>query len=68
MARNLGANKDIEKLARKARKQGWTVEVTRGNHLKFTPPNGGQPIFGGLTSCQTGVKKFTSTLRKAGLQ
>lgn len=64
---SLGANKDIEKLARKARKQGWTVEVTRGNHLKFTPPNG-RPIFGGLTSCQTGVKKFSSQLRKAGLQ
>lgn len=63
----VGANKDIEKLVRLARKQGWTVEVTRGNHLKFVPPGGKMPVFGGLTSCQTGVKKFSSKLRKAGL-
>lgn len=68
MAKSLGANKEIEKLARKAKKQGWTVEITRGNHLKFVPPGGGRPVFGGLTSCQVGVKKFSSQLRKAGLQ
>lgn len=68
MASGLGANKDIEKLARKARKQGWTVEITRGNHLRFIPPGGGQAVVGGLTSCQTGVKKFSSQLKKAGLQ
>ena len=67
MGKTLGANKDIEKLARVARKQGWTVEVTGGNHLKFTPPNGG-PIFGGLTTCGPGMKKFSSALRKAGLK
>lgn len=65
---NLGTHKDIEKLARKARKQGWTVEVTKNNHLRFTPPNGGKPLIGGLSSCSTGVKKFTYQLRKAGLQ
>lgn len=68
MARGLGANKEIEKIARIARKQGWTVEVTGGNHLKFTPPNNGRPIFGGLTTCGPGVKKFMSHLRKSGLK
>jgi hypothetical protein len=34
----LGTNKETEALAKKARKQGWTVEVTGGNHLKWTPP------------------------------
>jgi hypothetical protein len=67
MGKSLGANKEIEKLARKARKQGWTVEVTGGNHLKFQPPNGG-PIFGGLTTCGPGMKKFMAHLRKAGLK
>jgi len=67
MGRHLGSNKEIEKLARLARKQGWTVEVTRANHLKFLPPGGGKPVFGGLTSCQTGVKKFTHSLKRAGL-
>lgn len=68
LGRSLGTNKEIEKLARKARKQGWTVEITKKNHLKFTPPDGGRPIFGGLTPCNTGVKKFTSHLKKAGLE
>lgn len=34
---HLGTHKDIEKLARKARRQGWTVEVTKGNHIRWTP-------------------------------
>ena len=63
---NLGAHKDIEKLARRARKQGWQVEVTGGNHLKWTPPKG-QPIYGGLTSNSSGVRKLMWDLRKAGL-
>lgn len=67
MGKSLGANKEIEKIARTARKQGWDVSVTGGNHLKFTPPNGGSPVFGGLTTCGPGVKKFVSMLRKNGL-
>jgi hypothetical protein len=67
MGKGLGANKEIEKLARLARKQGWEVTVTGGNHLKFQPPNGG-PIFGGLTTCGPGMKKFSAHLRKAGLK
>lgn len=67
MGRSLGANKEIEKIARTARKQGWTVEVTGGNHLKFTSPSGAR-VYGGLTACGPGVKKFMSALRKAGLQ
>jgi hypothetical protein len=34
----LGTNKETEALAKTAKKQGWTVEVTGGNHLKWTPP------------------------------
>jgi hypothetical protein len=34
----LGTNKETEALAKTARKQGWTIEVTGGNHLKWTPP------------------------------
>jgi hypothetical protein len=66
MGKSLGANKEIEKLARVARKQGWEVTVTGGNHLKFTPPEG-RPIFGGLTTCGPGMKKFSAHLKKAGL-
>ena len=66
MSKHLGANKDIEKLARKARKAGWTVEITGNNHVRFTNPTG-QTIVGGLTTCGPGVKKFSSQLRRAGL-
>jgi hypothetical protein len=62
----LGANKDIEKLARRAKKQGWEVEVTGGNHLRFISPEG-EVVTSGMSVCQTSIKKVTSQLRKAGL-
>jgi predicted RNA binding protein YcfA (HicA-like mRNA interferase family) len=67
MAGHLGANKDIEKLARSARKSGWDVFVTRGNHLRFNGPNG-EVIIGSLSAGVTSVKKLSSQLRKAGIQ
>lgn len=66
MGTSLGANKDIEKLVRKARKQDWQVEVTGGNHIRFTSPDG-LVVTSGKSTCQVGVKKVTSQLRKAGL-
>lgn len=36
----LGTDKDVEALARRARKHGWTVEVTGGTHLRWTAPDG----------------------------
>lgn len=38
--RALGTDKDVEALARKARKAGFTVEITRGNHIRWTAPDG----------------------------
>lgn len=35
-------DKDIDRLASLARKQGWTVEP-EGNHLRFIPPEGRMP-------------------------
>lgn len=40
MSEQLGANKDVEKMARQFRKLGGTVEVTRANHLKWICPDG----------------------------
>jgi len=68
MARHTGADKDTEKLIRAARKQ-WgsdAVMITKGNHIKFVPPQG-DLIFGALTGCQTGQRKLKAQLRKAGL-
>jgi hypothetical protein len=67
MGRHLGADKDTEKLVRAARKCGWTVSVTGGNHLKFTPPGSGHIIFGALTGCGPGQRKLRAALVKAGV-
>lgn len=68
MSKRFGANKDTEKLIQRARRQGWKVEMTRGNHIKFLPPNGGDIIIGGLTSCNSGVLQLQKRLRRAGLE
>lgn len=67
MGKLTGADKDTEKLIRAARKQGWDVSVTRGNHIKFVPPGCGGIIFGSLTGSVTGQRKLGAQLRKAGL-
>lgn len=68
MARHLGTDKDIEKLARQARKQGWAVELTRNNHVRWVSPDKDQDIIiGGLTSCKSGTKQLQKRLKKAGL-
>jgi hypothetical protein len=67
VGRRLGADKDTEKLIRAARKCGWSVTVTGGNHLKFCPPGGGRILFGALTGCGPGQRKLKFALMKAGV-
>lgn len=66
MGQHLGTHKDVEKLARKARKAGWRVEVTSSNHLRWTPPEG-DFIISGLTASSGGTTALKQKLRKAGL-
>jgi hypothetical protein len=50
VAGSLGTDKDVEALARAARKAGWTVTVTRSNHLRWQAPEQGEfrsPLTGG---------------------
>lgn len=44
----LGINKDLEPLVRRARREGWIVEVTASTHVKWTDPTG-QVHWTGLT-------------------
>lgn len=58
-------NKDLNKLANEAVREGWTIEQTSGNHLRWTPPGGGKPIFTALTpSCNHAVKNVRSNMRQ----
>lgn len=64
---HLGTDKDLEKLARQARRQGWTVETTGSNHLRWTSPSG-RVIITGLTMSKTSVRHAITKLRRAGIQ
>jgi hypothetical protein len=77
----LGASKEIEELARGARKQGWSVVVTSGNHIKWSPPPldkprekwteedqiQQRPAISGLTPVSAAFSKLKSQLRRKGL-
>lgn len=63
----LGADKEIEKIAKAARKQGWTVGVTGGNHIKWVTPKGETAVISGLTGATPGWIKAKNQLIKAGL-
>jgi hypothetical protein len=68
MAKRLGTSKDVEKAAKAARSQGWRVEITRGNHLKFVPPQKHLPIIIlALTGCSRSDVNGLHSLRRAGL-
>lgn len=58
---------DIEKIARQARKTGWTVTVTGGNHVKWISPNKEITLTSGLTANTRSWANFKVLLRKAGL-
>lgn len=61
---------EISQTVRLAKKQGWDVQITGSNHLKFIPPAriGGRPIFGPLTpGSYRGVLNFFAKMKRAGL-
>lgn len=64
-----GTDKDVEKVIRKARKAGWDIQITGGNHIKFQPPKGGQAVIGSLSpGSSRSVRTLRHNLAKAGLQ
>lgn len=65
MAGRFGAHKDVEKMIRKARHQGFNISMTKGNHIKFVAPSG-EIVIGGLTSNTSGVLQLRRRLQKAG--
>jgi 2-keto-3-deoxy-galactonokinase len=63
----IGADKEIEKLVKKARKDNWDVTVTGGNHIKWVDPDGNTVCISGLTGSTPGWVKAKNQLKKAGL-
>lgn len=62
-------DKNLRKVIRAARHQGWVVEPTRNGHLKFVPPNPEQRILftGSTPSDHRGRTNFRKDLERSGL-
>lgn len=61
-------NKNMKKLKKEAEEQGWTVEVTKKNHLKWISPDGDSVITSSTPSEYRGQKNFLSSLRRRGFK
>lgn len=62
-----GINKEYRPLVDFARENGWTVEITNGNHSLWTSPTG-ERVYGSMTPGDyRSVKHLTRDLRNAGL-
>lgn len=63
------ASKAVRQLIRELEKQGWTVELTKGNHYKATPPGSKLGVyFPSTPSDWRSLKNVLSELRKRGFQ
>ncbi len=60
----LGINKDLEPLARRVRRSGGSVDVTRSNHVRWTLPDG-QVIRTGLTMRDSNAHRRLREIEKA---
>lgn len=59
--------KDAAQLVKRLRAQGWRCELTRNNHWRLTPPDGGTPVFYSTTpSDWRGYKNVIAQLRRRG--
>lgn len=61
-------DKELRKVAAKAKKQGWEVELTKKNHLRFTSPDGEVVGNSGTPSDYRGQKNFLADLKRAGFK
>lgn len=59
--------KRLKELVREAERQGWTVEIRRSGHLKWTAPNGDMVFSPSTPSDYRGLKNLTRDLRHRGL-
>lgn len=60
--------RDLRALIRMARRQGWTVEQTNGNHYRFVAPSGESYVTSYSPSDWRAVHNLASALRSMGLK
>lgn len=61
--RALGTDPELERLARKIRKAGGSVEITRATHVVWTLPDG-SVLRSGLTMNTRSVRNLVRALRR----
>jgi len=64
----MASRKDFEQLRKAAEQQGWTVNLTKGGHRKWTSPQG-EIVFSAYTpSDHRAIKNIIRELAKRGYQ
>jgi predicted RNA binding protein YcfA (HicA-like mRNA interferase family) len=66
MSKRISPNKDLNQLIKKAQKQGWVVEESKGNHLRWVAPCGYVVISPKTPSDFRAIKYVLVALRKYG--
>ena len=64
---SLRIHESYRKLARAARRAGWTVTRTPGGHLAWKPPSGRVIYSPATPSDRYGIRNHVAQLRRAGL-
>jgi len=59
---------DVAELVRKAEQQGWAVQQTRNNHLKWIAPVGKIVVSGSTMSDRRAIKNHLANLRRFGFR
>jgi hypothetical protein len=66
MAKRISPNKDLNQLIGKAKKQGWVVELSTGQHLRWISPCGQSFISPKTPSDFRAIRYVLVALRKLG--
>jgi predicted RNA binding protein YcfA (HicA-like mRNA interferase family) len=62
--------KDFKGIRKEAERQGWRVEVTKGGHWRFVPPDPTKPmvVTSSTPSDHRTLDNFIGRLRKSGFR
>lgn len=62
-----GTTRDFRQVVRIAKAQGWRVEFTKKNHVRFLSPTGQMVVTSGTPSDHRTVANLIGQLRRQGL-